>query len=182
MKENALALPSIVETARSNAEEGLQQIRKAMYRLRQQETAYPTGLNAIARLFRVFERATSIRIQCDFGSVPATVSDEIDSVIYHLVQEALVNSFRHGRATEVHVQFWEDGESLNVHMRDNGVGSAEVAEGIGLRGMRERVEGMGGSVRAGTVTDGFLVAASIPVATVSHGAHDDEKLVDHPDR
>jgi signal transduction histidine kinase len=163
MKENALALPGIIETARKNAEEGLEQVRFAMYQLREQQTSYPIGLNAITRLTKTFEQATSIRIHTDYGNMPLMISDEIDSAVYHLVQESLVNSFRHGRATDVHVQLWRSAEEINVRVRDNGVGATDFVEGIGLSGMRERIEKIGGSVSASRIDDGFLVAASVPV-------------------
>jgi signal transduction histidine kinase len=167
MKENALALPAIIETSRSNAEEGLEQVRAAMYKLREQENTSPVGLKAIARLSRIFEQATSIHIRCDFNNMPMAIDDEIDSGVYHLVQESLVNSFRHGKATEVSISFWYDGETVQVMIRDNGIGGAATKEGIGLSGMRERIEELGGSVHTGVAADGFVVNASIPLGRTS---------------
>lgn len=181
IKENALALPTVIETARSNAEDGLEQIRDAMYQLRQQKSTYPTGLNAITRLLRVFQKATAIQIHYDFTNMPATISEDIDSAIYHLVQEALVNSFRHGKASEVNVQFWYNEKTVQVHVRDVGMGSDKMEEGIGLRGMRERVELLGGSLQAGTISDGFLISASLPLAAAPSKVEYDDKRNTYPD-
>jgi signal transduction histidine kinase len=85
LKENALALPSIIETARENAQEGLDQVRAAMYKLREQENASPIGLNAVVRLSQIFEHATGIVVHREFGNMPLVMSDEIDSAVYHLV-------------------------------------------------------------------------------------------------
>lgn len=167
IKDNPLALPTVIETARSSAEDGLEQIRDAMYRLRQQKSDHPTGLDAIARLLRVFQTATGIEIRHDYANMPASISADVDSAIYHLIQEALVNSFRHGKAAEVRVQFWYDEKSVQVQVRDLGVGSVRVEEGIGLRGMRERIEHLGGNLNVGTVADGFLVSASVPLLAPS---------------
>jgi signal transduction histidine kinase len=163
MKENALALPAIIETARSNAQEGLEQVRSALYRLRDQESGYPVGLAAIARLVRVFEQATAIRIRCDFSNMPQVTTNKVDSAVYHLVQEALVNAFRHGRASEVSIRFWYAPDRVRVAVRDNGSGGAGIVEGIGLRGMRERMGALGGVVKAQTVAGGFSVSATIPL-------------------
>ncbi len=163
MKENPLALPTVIETARSSAEDGLEQIRDAMYRLRQQKSTYPTGLNAIERLFRVFQKATGVKIQHDYANMPAHISEGVDSAIYHLIQEALVNSFRHGKATEVHVLFWYDGNTVQVKVRDVGVGSDRIDEGIGLRGMRERIYRFVGVFHAVALDEVFLVSASVPL-------------------
>lgn len=166
LKENALALPSIIETARENAQEGLDQVRAAMYKLREQENAYPIGLNAITRLARIFQQATSIKVFTNYRNMPNMVTDEIDSGIYHLVQEALVNAFRHGNATEVHVSFWYTEQEIQVAIRDNGTGADDVSEGIGISGMRERIEKVGGQVSAKGLLDGFLVSAMIPTPGV----------------
>jgi signal transduction histidine kinase len=182
IKENALALPAVIETARSSAEEGLEQIRDAMYRLRQQKNTYPTGITAISRLLKVFQTATSVKIRCDYTNMPSTISEEIDSAIYHLVQEALVNSFRHGKASEVSVQFWYDEKTVQVHVRDVGIGGGKVEEGIGLHGMRERIEHLGGILHAGTVYDGFLISASIPLKAALAKVEYDEKRNTHTDR
>jgi signal transduction histidine kinase len=162
MQENPLGLPTIIETARANAEEGLGRVRAAMYRLRRQESPYPRGVDAISRLARVFEQATSIRVRCEFANLPWTLPEKVDSTLYHLVQECLVNAFRHAQATEVRVVFWYERGVVSVHIADDGVGAKQVIEGIGIRGMRERVEALGGSLRAGPAGYGFSVSATIP--------------------
>ena len=166
LKENALALPSIIETARENAQEGLDQVRAAMYKLREQENAFPIGLNAITRLSRIFQQATGIVVHNNFRNMPIITTDEIDSSIYHLVQEALVNAFRHGNAKEVYVSFWYSDRQIQVNIRDDGAGANQISEGIGITGMRERIEKIGGSVSTRGLMDGFLVSAMIPMPGV----------------
>ncbi len=162
MQENPLGLPATIETARRNAEEGLERIRQAMYDLRRQETAYPMGMQSIHRLASLFEKTTGIQVRCEFGNVPWTISEKIDSAFYHMVQESLINSFRHGRADEIRVLFWQEGGVISLSVRDNGRGAGQVTDGIGLKGMRERIEQQGGTFRATPVTDGFLVEARVP--------------------
>jgi signal transduction histidine kinase len=159
-QENPLALPNILETARANAEEGLGRIREALYKLRQQETHYPNGVVAIHRLARVFEQATSLKVRCEFGNLPWTFSERVDSALYHLVQECLVNSFRHAQATEVRAVMWLEGRTLRVNVSDNGMGAESVREGIGILGMRERVESLGGSLQVTSDAFGFSSATA----------------------
>jgi signal transduction histidine kinase len=162
MQENPLGLPATIETARENAEEGLARIRQSLYDLRRQETVYPVGLRAVHRLATVFEKATAIRVKCEFGNVPWTITEEVDSAIYHMVQEGLINSFRHGRADQVSVIFWADPDRIMVRVRDNGRGAERVTEGIGLKGMRERISKANGELAAHAVAGGFLLEATIP--------------------
>ncbi len=167
MQENPLGLPAIIETARENAEEGLARVRSAMHELRRQEQPYPRGATAIHRLGRVFEQATSIRVRCEFGNLPQNLPEKIDSAIYHLVQECLVNSFRHAHAAEVRVLFrWEAGV-IHVRISDDGVGTRQQKTGIGLQGMRERVEALGGAFEAGPWDYGFTVEASLPCTSMN---------------
>jgi signal transduction histidine kinase len=163
MQENVFSLPAMIETAKANAEEGLAKVREAMYKLREQEASYPTGLVAITRLARVFEQATGISIRREFGNVPASVSPEVDSAVYHLVQEALVNAFRHGRADRAEILLWRDASVLHVRMEDNGAGAENISDGIGLSGMRERIQGLRGSVSVFSEAHGFVVKAEIPL-------------------
>ncbi len=168
MQENVFSLPAMIETAKDNAEEGLTKVREAMYKLREQETTYPTGLVAITRLARVFEQATGLVIHREFGDVPVSIAYDIDSAVYHLIQESLVNSFRHGRADRADIMLWRDGSVLRVRVEDNGSGSASMSEGIGLSGMKERVKSLGGVLRVSSSSAGFVVEAEIPLEETSN--------------
>ncbi|MGZ5475951.1 MAG: histidine kinase, partial [Thermoanaerobaculia bacterium] len=59
-----------------------------------------------------------------------------------------------------------DGDSVRIHARDDGRGSAEAPAGFGLRTMRDRLEGAGGELRiGGTPGIGFEVIAMLPART-----------------
>ncbi len=51
---------------------------------------------------------------------------------------------------------------ITVTVRDDGVGSSGYTEGIGLRGMRERMERLGGTLVTDTEHGGFMVRGTIP--------------------
>jgi signal transduction histidine kinase len=65
------------------------------------------------------------------------------------------------------VLFWQIGDSLRVTLRDNGAGAGAgpAAEGIGIRGMRERFGKLGGTIEAGSFPGGFKVEAEVPLRT-----------------
>jgi len=111
----------------------------------------------------MFERATSIEVRCDFNNIPLYLGEKTDKALYHLVQECLVNSYRHGHATRVHISFWRESDRLNVYIDDNGSGALVVNEGIGLQGMRESIESVEGklSIRYGLQT--FQIHADLPI-------------------
>ena len=88
---------------------------------------------------------------------------------YRIVQEALTNAARHVGPTDVHVHLAVAGDAIEVRIIDSGRDpSNEVVvlpitgSGLGLRGMRERVEAMRGELTAGPLGEGFQVLARMP--------------------
>ncbi len=96
------------------------------------------------------------------ANLPWELDPEVDGAIYRLLQESMTNAFRHGGATHVSVRFSVREREIEVMVRDNGRGAEEVEEGIGLAGMRERVERLGGRLSARSITGGFEVLAYLP--------------------
>jgi signal transduction histidine kinase len=93
-------------------------------------------------------------------------------VLYRVVQEGLTNVARHARARRVDVRLSEEPatESLVLQISDDGVGAApgRARAGVGLSGMRERVESLGGVFEATTPPHGgFRIVARLPIATAS---------------
>jgi signal transduction histidine kinase len=164
MRRDPGKVEEMVNLARRNAEEGLDEIRDALHLLRAQEQPPATSLDAIVRLARIFQIATGVQVALELGNVPSTVERTIEEALYRLVQEALTNSFRHGKATHVRILMWMTEQQLIVNIRDNGVGAGTFNEGIGLAGMRERLERLHGNLILRNAADGFQMTAEIPLA------------------
>ena len=73
-------------------------------------------------------------------------SATVESAAYFVVSEALTNVSRHAMATRAHVNIARAGERIVIEVRDDGIGGADVNRGTGLRGLRDRVAGLGGSM------------------------------------
>ena len=97
----------------------------------------------------------------------------VDSVaaaegLLRVAQEALTNALRHGQSTRVIIDVQRDTDGLRLAIEDNGRGRLPVAEGNGLRGMRERLAGFGGSLAIEQAEpQGLRLVARLPVATVA---------------
>jgi branched-chain amino acid transport system permease protein len=77
---------------------------------------------------------------------PATV----ETAVFRIVQEALANALRHAKASRLDVELHQDGHTLRLDVRDNGLGFGAIGEpghsrGLGLLSMRERATLLGGS-------------------------------------
>jgi glucose-6-phosphate-specific signal transduction histidine kinase len=94
--------------------------------------------------------------------------------LYRLVQEALTNVARHSQASRVDIDIAMHGtaaqRSLHARIADNGSGAAGPvpSSGLGLVGMRERVQALGGTLEvSGPSPQGFAVQARIPLVSAA---------------
>lgn len=87
--------------------------------------------------------------------------------LYRIVQEGLTNVVKHARAAHVRIVLARDAQGVALSIQDDGTGApqADTATGLGLVGMRERVEALGGrfDIRS-SAGQGFLIRAAIPAA------------------
>jgi signal transduction histidine kinase len=159
------ALRRLLVAAREQAQNGLAETRRTLRIVRAVEPPAPVGVRALSQMFRTFEGATNVKVSVAYGNLPMVTTPIADRIVFRTIQEGLTNAFRHGRATEVSVTFWYDGRGINLSVQDNGVGSSGAEDGIGLVGMRERIEPLGGTVQAGnTKGGGFELKAWIPLS------------------
>jgi two-component system sensor histidine kinase DesK len=83
------------------------------------------------------------------------------------LREAVTNIVRHAHATVCHVALLEKERTIHLTIEDNGQ-NGEIREGNGLRGMRERVQSMAGSVKlTGSANGGTSLEISLPLASES---------------
>ncbi len=153
----------LVNGVKRQAQEGLKDVRKALHLLREEKEPEVSGLRAISKIAKSFQEATHVKVNVDFGNMPWELSKECNELMYRLVQEGMTNAFRHGKATEIWIRFWQDDSGIFITIRDNGSGSPKVKKGIGLLGMTERVMDMGGNIVAHNVVDGFELSVWIPI-------------------
>jgi len=167
MDEDPRQARSLIRKSMEEAGICLEETRAAMRQLRSKEINRPKGIRAFFELMQVFSEATGIKVSAEFGNVPSSYGSKIDKVIIRFIQEGLTNSFRHGRATEIAVFFWQSKGYLTVRIQDNGCGVSDLHEGIGLSGMRERLDEVQGRLHFQSISSGFKLEALIPLE-VSH--------------
>jgi signal transduction histidine kinase len=78
----------------------------------------------------------------------------VETTLYRIVQEALNNAVKHAKARNVWIRAWQETRMLNCSVRDDGQGfdsnqleQNSQAKGLGLTAMRERLSGLGGTLR-----------------------------------
>jgi signal transduction histidine kinase len=143
----------------------MRELRETLEVLRSPTELGRAGLERVEELAER-TRAAGVPVQLTVTGGPAELPAEVDQAGYRVVQEALTNIARHAgpASAEVHVEYAP--ARLTVSVLDDGEASADrpVTPGVGLRGMRERVTGLGGTLQA-THRDGggFSVRATFPL-------------------
>jgi signal transduction histidine kinase len=159
------ALESIERTART----ALADMRGSLGVLRREDDeralAPQPGVDDLNQLIEE-AKAGGLTVELAVEGERVPLPQGIDLSAYRIVQEALTNVIKHaGRArARVTLRYLDD--ELEVEVADDGRGPGRAGDGsgLGIIGMRERVEAHGGRLDAGAGTDGgFLVRASLPL-------------------
>jgi signal transduction histidine kinase len=97
---------------------------------------------------RDFTRRYGIEVSLRIGGPLDDLPDAYRTCVYRAVQEAMTNCMRHAKATAVAVTVDSGGDYLRVSIADDGAGldPARPREGLGLRGIEERVRELGGTM------------------------------------
>lgn len=160
-----------LEEARDISETTLRSVRD-MSQLLHPSVLDDFGLPAtLTTYLRNFSHRTGIRAQLA-ETMKARLAPEIEVCIYRIVQEALSNVARHSGATACTVSLNSGGGALRLVVEDNGRGVGPAANrltsgiGLGLIGMRERAQALGGTF---SIRDrdggGSIVATTLPLPT-----------------
>jgi signal transduction histidine kinase len=171
----AAVLPSDPERAATQMErvadsgrQALEELRRLLGVLRTDDPAADTGPQpSLAELPGLVDsvRGAGRDVELDVGTGLDGVPQGLQLTAYRVVQEALTNAVRHGRAQHVSVRVHRCGGELLVDVVDDGTASAPGEPGHGLVGMRERLRLYGGRLDAGPRADGgWQVSARAPLA------------------
>jgi two-component system, NarL family, sensor histidine kinase DesK len=143
------------------ARDALSQVRRAVSGIR------AAGLGAELASARQLLESDGIHFSYALDDVQ--LQTEMETVLALVVREAVTNIQRHARARRVEVALDATDQRVRLHVSDDGRGGDFVA-GNGLRGMRERVEALGGALRIdavrgkGTRIEVELEMAALPLA------------------
>ena len=155
-------LEDVFSVIRSQAQSGLMETRSVLYRLHTFKEIRHRGLKELHNLISIFERSTKVTVKTDWSNYPWNPGSALNAVVYKVVRESLINSFRHGKATLVDIHFWKLQHRINIHIQDNGTGASIIKKGIGLKSMEDEVKKQGGTIRFEGSAGGFGVHFQLP--------------------
>ena len=160
------AEPESVAQLRELVVATLQDVRRLAVELRPKVLDDFGLVPALERLTDTFAEQTGIDVDLEAGGVSERLPPEVETAIYRIVQESLTNVVKHARAQRVSVLLTRANGRIKAVIEDDGNGfepSAADAGGIGLIGMRERIELLDGSLAVeSSPTSGTTVAVEVP--------------------
>jgi two-component system sensor histidine kinase DesK len=138
--------------------------RAALADVREAISGY-RGQGIAAELIRARKtlEIAGIAVDCDTSEVPLNPAQE--SVLALALREAVTNVVRHAQAQRCSLRLSREEATCTLEIADNGRG-ADAPEGNGLRGMRERLEAIGGSLQRRTGA-GTRLVIHLPLAPVA---------------
>src|SRR5918995_791922 len=141
-------------------------LRSAIYDLRREkERPFLESVESLVDLNRKASDEREIRLIVEEG-FPAGLPAKESVDVLRVLQEALTNARRHSGARNVEVGLRTDDEAIQIEVADDGQGfdPGSARAGMGLVGMRERVEGLGGKIEVRSRPgEGTKVTVRVPV-------------------
>lgn len=155
-----------IREARESTLAALGEVRRSVRAMAPETVATEGGVAALRALVRSFD-GMAFSTTFDVRGHERPLPDHVELALYRATQEGLTNAARHARASAVDVSLAIDDESARLVIRDDGRGaSADALEGgFGLAALRDRIEGLGGTMvaRNAAAEGGFRLDVTLPL-------------------
>jgi signal transduction histidine kinase len=149
----------MIKEARSELEQAIDELRALAH------GNHPPLLIERGLAPMIADMASRSPIPIRLGGMPARrlpLSAEASS--YYVIAEAVANAQKHARASVIRLSVRTRGSAVLVEVADDGAGGAAETPGSGLKGLRERVEAVGGTFAVDSPAGrGTHIIAAIPI-------------------
>ncbi|GAB3564184.1 sensor histidine kinase [Arthrobacter alkaliphilus] len=154
-----------LEAIKAASKESLAEVRQLLGVLREDAPLSPAAPPSLGRIQELVDDARRGGLELRFGNSvdPELIGPTQQEAAYRIVQEGLSNVRRHSGAESAVVLLELAGNALRVRIDDDGGGLRGASPGNGLRGMRERVEALGGTLNLTPLGPGLRVEATLPL-------------------
>jgi signal transduction histidine kinase len=165
------AIDAEIGLIQTSLRRALQELRSASSGILLPQLSALTVAGAIEHVARGHRRRDGAAVDLDVDDLPEQAPLATKIALYRIIQEALTNAWRHAKGARVVVHVSENDDRLHIEVEDEGPGfnpaSPDGDENrLGLVGMRERVESLGGTLRIESAPGaGTRIVADLPLAT-----------------
>jgi signal transduction histidine kinase len=179
---------SIVQDSREIVREASANVRTISYLLHPPLLDENGLSSALPWYVEGFSGRSGIQAKLDLPEDLGRLSRDSEVAIFRVVQESLTNIHRHSGAANAHIRVSPSNGEICVRIEDDGKGIAAEklhemasagAPGVGIRGMRERIRQLGGTLQIDSRGPGRGTVVAITLPLVSHeGRAENPNLAD----
>jgi signal transduction histidine kinase len=147
----------------------LREVRQSVSTLRSNPLQGRSLEKTLTQTLHDFRQTTNIALEFAID-LPPSLSSDVSTVIYRIVQEALTNIYKHSSADRVKIEIYGYPDEVIVAVQDNGKGfhPDQNTTGFGLQGIRERTRSLGGTFSIDSQPhQGCRITAHLPIARIA---------------
>ncbi|MGG4455167.1 response regulator [Brevibacillus porteri] len=160
-----------VDTLVSIAQGSLNDIRKHFNQL--SDARLNKSLSeALLELTEEFMKSTGVTVNFRVIGSETLVMQKMSFCLHRCLQESLTNAVRHGQASVIAVDLYFESQQLRLQIEDNGNRIDSIEFGLGLKGMKERLEQQRGTLSVHSQSgQGTVVICNVPLQVeAGHGS------------
>ncbi len=145
------------------------------------------GLDSAIRWYvEGFAQRSQIHVNLDLPNELKRFPRDIETAVFRVVQECLTNIHRHSGSPTATIRLRRRDGEVSVEIADQGRGMPQEKRetivrngtpGVGIRGMRERIRQLGGTLEVSSNGSGTMISAQLPVPEAS-GVQDNSEVPD----
>lgn len=147
-----------------SAHQALKEMRLMIFELRPSVLENEGLVGALKFRLETVEQRSGMEVRL-ISNLTGRLPVALENDLYYMAQEALNNVVKHARAKTVWITLGEADGQVSMEVRDDGVGfsKAEVREGLGLKGLRERTMKWGGELTIDSLAgQGTSIQITVP--------------------
>jgi signal transduction histidine kinase len=154
-----------LDEAEQRVDDALSEVRTVSHLLHPASLELLGLRSSILSYVEEFERRTGIRTSVDVPDPLPKFDDVTRTALFRIIQECFTNVYRHAKASAISIRIGFSAEQFQLEVTDNGSGfQGDAREGVGMRGMRERLKELGGTLYVESGENlGSSVIAIIPL-------------------
>jgi len=163
---------AIIADARGMVEDALREVRTVSALLHPPMLEEAGLAAALDSYIRSFAGRSGLRIRFHMSDAQPRMSRDLEITLFRVVQESLTNVHRHAKASQCVVRIRQNASSVLLEISDDGIGirpdraggAQSNSPGVGISGMRERIEQHGGTFHLGeSRSGGTKVVVELPI-------------------
>ena len=176
----------LLDRVRSTARESLAEARRLMWALRPEALEHSSLPEALSSLAERWSGECGVAASSTVIGTQRSLSPDIEFALLRVAQEALANCRKYAQASQVVMTLSYMSNLITLDVKDDGVGfdptqpntkRSELSGGFGLKGMRERVEQLGGTLLVESVPgEGTTLMVELPANTGQQAAEATEAI------